>query len=87
MLKSVVVHDIPTDRVATMERRCGRDPAPQNVRRIGPRLDRHESVVPAGAAADARVHGYFSWRVNEGPWREPPLPGARPMGQDLRGAR
>ena len=77
MLKSVVVHDIPMDRVAAMERWYWRDHAPEVNRRFGPWLARHESFLPVDAPADARAYGYCNWRVTEGVWREMPLPGPR----------
>ncbi len=77
MLKSVVMHDIPMDHVAAMERWYWRDHAPEINRRFGPWLPRHESYSPVDAPADARAHGFFNWRVTEGYWREIPLPGPR----------
>lgn len=75
MLKSVVVHDIPMNRIAAMERWYWRDHAPEINRRFGPWLARHESFMPVDAPADARAYGYFNWRVTEGCWREMPQPG------------
>jgi hypothetical protein len=77
VLKSVVVHDIPIECIAAMERWYWREHAPEINRRFGPWLARHESFLPVDAPADARAFGYFNWRVTEGYWREMPLPGAR----------
>ncbi len=76
MLKSVVVHDIPMNAIAAMERWYWRDHAPEINRRFGPWLLRHDSYLPVDAPADARGHGHYNWRVTEGYWREMPLPGA-----------
>jgi len=75
MLKSVVMHDIPIDHVAAMERWYCRDHAPEICRRFGPWLVRHESFLPVDAPADARRFGFYNWRVTEGVWRELPNPG------------
>jgi hypothetical protein len=75
MLKSVVVHDIPMNSVAAMERWYYRDHAPEINRRFGPWLVRHDSYHPVDAPADARAYGFFNWRVTEGYWRELPEPG------------
>ena len=77
MLKSVVVHDIPMSQVAAMERWYWRDHAPEISRRFGPWLARLDSYLPVDAPAEARIHGYFNWRVTEGYWREMPQPGPR----------
>jgi hypothetical protein len=75
MLKSVVMHDIPMDHVAAMERWYCRDHAPEINRRFGPWLQRHDSWLPVDAPPEARRFGYFNWRVTEGWWRELPQPG------------
>jgi hypothetical protein len=75
LLKSVVMHDIPIDYVAAMERWYYRDHAPEINRRFGPWLVRHDSYLPVDAPADARAYGWFNWRVTEGYWREMPSPG------------
>jgi hypothetical protein len=77
MYKSVVMHDIPMNSVAAMERWYWREHAPEINRRFGPWLVRHESFLPVDAPADARAYGFFNWRVTEGCWREMPAPGAR----------
>jgi hypothetical protein len=77
MLKSVVMHDIPIDHVAAMERWYYRDHAPEINRRFGPWLARHDSYLPVDAPADARAHGFYNWRVTEGIWRELPATGPR----------
>jgi hypothetical protein len=77
MLKSVVVHDIPMNHVAAMERWYWREHAPEINRRFGPWLMRHDSYLPVDAPTDARALGYSNWRVTEGVWREMPEPGAR----------
>jgi Chalcone isomerase N-terminal domain len=77
MLKSVVMHDIPIDYIAAMERWYWREHAPEINRRFGPWLARHESYLPVDAPADARRYGFFNWRVTEGYWRELPLTGSR----------
>ena len=76
MLKSVVVHDIPMNHVAAMERWYWREHAPEINRRFGPWLVRHESFVPVDAPQDVRTYGHYNWRVTEGYWREMPAPGA-----------
>ena len=75
MLKSVVMHDIPIDAIAPMERWYYRDHAPEINRRFGPWLVRHDSYLPVDAPSDARAYGWFNWRVTEGYWREMPHPG------------
>ena len=77
MIRSIVVHDIPIDHVAGMERWYFRDHAPEIARRYGPWLTRHESFLPVDAPADARAYGFFNWRVTDGWWRELPLAGPR----------
>jgi len=75
MIKSVVMHDIPIDHVAAMERWYYREHAPEINRRFGPWLARHDSYLPVDTPADARAYGYHNWRVTEGYWRELPQPG------------
>jgi len=75
MVKSIVVHDIPMEDIAAMERWYHRYHAPEIVRRYGPWLQRHESYVPVVAPAEARAYGLYNWRVTEGWWRELPNPG------------
>jgi hypothetical protein len=77
MLKSVVMHDVPINHIAAMERWYYRDHAPEINRRFGPWLARHDSYLPVDAPADARVAGYYNWRVTEGYWREMPETGPR----------
>jgi hypothetical protein len=77
MLKSVVMHDIPMEHIAAMERWYWGEHGPEINRRFGPWLARHESYLPVDAPADARRYGFFNWRVTEGTWRELPLTGAR----------
>lgn len=77
MLKSVVMHDIAISDVAAMERWYWRDHAPEINRRFGPWLVRHESFLPVDVPREARMHGYYNWRVTEGYWREMPLSGSR----------
>ncbi len=72
MIKSIVMHDIPMNHIAAMERWYFRDHAPEIVRRFGPWLTRHESYVPVDAPPEARAYGFFNWRVTEGWWRELP---------------
>lgn len=78
MIKSIVVHDIPINHVAAMERWYYKDHAPEINRRFGPWLTRHESYLPVDAPADARAFGFYNWRVTEGWWRE--IPEAGPKG-------
>ena len=75
MIKSLVLHDIPLDAIASMERWYYRDHAPEIVRRYGPWLARHESYLPVPAPSDALAHGTYNWRLTEGWWREVPAPG------------
>jgi len=77
VLKSVVIHDIPINHIAAMERWYYRDHAPEINRRFGPWLTRHDSYLPVDAPPDARAAGFYNWRVTEGYWRELPEPGAR----------
>ena len=70
MIRSIVVHDIPADSVAAMERWYHRDHAPEIVRRYGPWLARHESFVPVPPPPEAAGFGVFSWRVTDCWWRE-----------------
>ena len=53
MIRSIVVHDIPADSVAAMERWYHRVHAPEIVRRYGPWLARHESFVPVPPPPEA----------------------------------
>lgn len=78
MIKSIVIHQIPMNHVAAMERWYYRDHAPEINRRFGPWLTRHESYLPVDAPADARKYGFYNWRVTEGWWRE--IPGTGPKG-------
>ncbi len=75
MLKSIVMHDIPIDSIATMERWYYKDHSPEIVRRFGPWEARHDSYLPVDVPADARAYGYYNWRVTEGWWRDLPEPG------------
>jgi len=77
MLKSVVMHDIPINHIASMERWYYRDHAPEINRRFGPWLARHDSYLPVDAPVDARAAGFYNWRVTEGYWREMPATGPR----------
>lgn len=77
MIKSIVVHDIPINNIAAMERWYYNDHASEIVRRYGPWLTRHESFLPVFAPAEARAYGFYNWRVTEGWWREIPLTGPR----------
>jgi hypothetical protein len=77
VLKSVVMHDIPLNHIAAMERWYWRDHGPEIARRFGPWLARHESFLPVDAPPEARGYGHYNWRVTEGYWHELPLPGAR----------
>lgn len=78
LLKSIVVHDIPLDDIAAMERWYHRYHAPEIVRRYGPWLTRHESWMPVQAPAEAERYGLYHWRITEGWWRE--MPEAGPKG-------
>jgi hypothetical protein len=78
MIKSIVMHDIPMNHVAAMERWYYRDHSPEIVRRYGPWEARHDSYLPVDAPADARAYGFYNWRVTEGWWRE--LPKGGPQG-------
>lgn len=77
MIKSIVVHDIPINNIAAMERWYFRDHAAEIVRRYGPWLTRHESYLPVFAPEEARAYGFYNWRVTEGWWREIPETGPR----------
>lgn len=77
MIKSIVLHDIPIDDIAAMERWYYKDHSPEIVRRYGPWSVRHESYLPIAAPFDARQFGFFNWRMTEGWWREMPKPGAQ----------
>lgn len=57
MKKSIVVHQIPMDHIAAMERWYYQDHAPEICRRYGPWLTRHESYLPDDAPIEAR--GYL----------------------------
>lgn len=78
MIKSVVMHDIPTRDIAAMERWYYKDHAPEICRRFGPWLTRHESFLPVDAPVEARKYGFYNWRLTEGYWRE--MPGSGPAG-------
>ena len=77
MIRSIVVHDIPADSVAAMERWYHRVHAPEIVRRYGPWLARHESFVPVPPPPEGPDFGVYSWRVTDCWWRELPEPGPR----------
>ena len=77
MIRSIVVHDIPTDDVAAIERWYHRVHAAEIVRRYGPWLARHESFVPVTPPPEAAAFGVYSWRVTDGWWRELPETGPR----------
>jgi len=77
MIKSIVMHDIPINNIAAMERWYFRDHAAEIVRRYGPWLTRHESYLPVFPPAEARAYGFYNWRVTEGWWREIPETGPR----------
>lgn len=77
MLRSIVLHDIPADDIAAMERWYHRYHAPEIVRRYGPWLSRHESYMPVTPPPEAAQFGLYNWRMTEGWWREIPKPGAQ----------
>jgi len=77
MFKSIVLHDIPIDHIAAMERWYYRDHSPEIVGRYGPWSVRHDSYLPIAAPDDARQFGFFNWRMTEGWWRDIPKPGAQ----------
>jgi hypothetical protein len=77
MIKSIVVHDIPINHIAAMERWYFREHAAEIVRRYGPWLTRHESFLPVFPPPEAQVYGFYNWRVTEGWWREIPETGPR----------
>jgi len=79
MLRTVVLHDIPMNHVAAMERWYFRDHEPEIARRYGPYLHRLESWFPVPAPPEADAFGRFNWRLTEGTWRQMPMPG--PQGQ------
>ena len=79
LLKSIVVHQIPINNVAAMERWYYQRHAPEICRRYGPWLHRHESYLPVDAPAEAREYGFYNWRVTEGWWRE--IPKGGPQGE------
>lgn len=79
MIKSIVLHDIPMDHVAAMERWYWRDHSPEVVRRFGPWETRHDSWLPVDAPPEARKFGFYNWRMTVGWWRDLPLPG--PQGE------
>ena len=78
MIRSIVIHDIPINNIAAMERWYFRDHAAEIVRRYGPWLTRHESYLPVFVPPEAKAYGFYNWRVTEGWWRE--IPEAGPKG-------
>jgi hypothetical protein len=78
MIRSIVVHDIPADSLAAMERWYHGVHAPEIARRYGPWLARHESFVPVAPPPEATRFGVFDWRVTDCWWRE--LPATGPQG-------
>jgi hypothetical protein len=66
MLRTVVLHDIPMNYVAAMERWYFRDHEPEIARRYGPYLHRLESWFPVPAPPEADAFGRFNWRLTEG---------------------
>ncbi len=77
MFKSIVLHDIPLDHIAAMERWYYQDHSPEIVGRYGPWTAWHDSYVPVAAPDEAKQFGYFNWRLTMGWWREMPKPGAQ----------
>jgi hypothetical protein len=77
MIKSIVVHDIPINHIAAMERWYFREHTAEIVRRYGPWLTRHESFLPVFPPPEAQAYGFYNWRVTEGWWREIPETGPR----------
>jgi Chalcone isomerase N-terminal domain len=76
-VRSIVMHDIPLEDIAAMERWYHRYHAPEIVRRYGPWLARHESYIPAVAPPESQSFAVFNWRMTDGWWRSLPLPGAQ----------
>lgn len=77
MYRSIVLHDIPVDAMAPMERWYWAVHSPEIVRRYGPWSARHDSWLPVDTPSDARAWGYHNWRLTEGWWRALPAPGPR----------
>lgn len=77
IVKSVVMHDIPMDRIAAMERWYFREHAAEIAWRYRPWMEKHDSYMPVDAPQEARVLGHYNWRVTECFWREIPLAGPR----------
>lgn len=77
MHRSLVLHQIDMDDIATMERWYYLQHSAEIARRYGPWLCRHESWMPVPAPEDAKAYGFFNWRLTQTYWREEPLPGPR----------
>ena len=77
MIKSIVMHDIPINDIAAMERWYYRDHAAEIVRRYGPWLTRHESYLPVPVPPEVKSYGFYNWRATEGWWREIPETGPK----------
>lgn len=78
MIKSIVMHDIPINDIAAMERWYYRDHAAEIVRRYGPWLTRHESYLPVPVPLEVKSYGFYNWRTTEGWWWG--IPEAGPKG-------
>ena len=68
MIKSIVLHDIPINHIALMERWYYQKHGPEIARRYEPWMQRFESFMPVSAPADAQAYGFYNWRVTEGWW-------------------
>lgn len=81
MLRSIVMHQLDYNHIASSEEWYYRSHGPQIARRYGPWLERFESYRPVPLPADipgARL-GYTNWLTTVGFWRE--LPEEGPMGE------
>ena len=76
MIKSYVLHGIPVDHIAAMERWYYKDHAPEIAGRFGPWAVRMDSYLPIAAPPEAARFGYINWRMTEVWWREMMQPGA-----------
>ena len=72
MIRSFVLHDVPIDSFAAVERWYWRDHGPEIARRYGPWAARLESYLPIAVPSRAHGFGFMNWRVTEAWWRSLP---------------
>ena len=77
MHRSLVLHRIDIDNIASMERWYYLQHSAEIARRYGPWLMRHESWMPVPVPEKAKEYGWFNWRYTQAWWREQPESGPK----------